>query len=95
MRHPKIIISSTVLLNELKLHPTSRDLTFSWSAANSPREILIGSYALPVETKDFRAFTITGKQVGKLVNVLRQLEEQPIVLEWDGSWVLLQQVIIS
>lgn len=95
MANPKIIISSTALLRELGNQPRSRDLTFGWTAANSPREILIGSYVMPVETKDFSPFTISGKQVGKLVNLLKLLEEQPIALEWDGSWVILKEVIIS
>jgi hypothetical protein len=95
MANPKIIISSTALLRELSLHPTYRDLAFGWTAENSPREILIGAYVVPVETKDFSPFSMTCAQVRKLRNVLKELDKQPIVLEWDGQRVILQQVLIN
>lgn len=95
MDNPKIIISSTALLRQLLLQPTSRDLHFNWTPEKTPKAILIGAYGVPVETKDFSPFTMTGKQVRSLCNVLRELEEQPIVFEWDGSWAILQRVVIS
>jgi len=79
----KIIVSSTNFLARIRVIETTN--YGSWEMVASKEGLSIGSFKFECHCQNDFKVTIYRRSLTKLIKILRQIEEQPITLQFEDS----------